>query len=218
MKHYTNDQAGKTFIHFIAESKRNELTERLKKAKFFSLLLDGSTDKGNIDNEVCLVVWCNTNSSDEKIHTEMNYLTVCRPQSVTAEGLLSVLETILKHVGIDSLDSSKCHRLVGIRTDGASANIAARGLKGLVEKPLPWIFWMWCLAHRLELAIKDALKGTFFDSIDGMLIKLYYLYETSPKKYRELTEVISDLKDCFPLMTRVSNLSGPAVHDGYHKS
>ena len=36
---------------------------------------------------------------------------------------------------------------------------------------------MWCLAHRLELAVKDALKSTAFDAVDDMLLKLYYLYE-----------------------------------------
>ena len=40
---------------------------------------------------------------------------------------------------------------------------------------------MWCLAHRLELAIKDALHGTAFDLVDEMLLRLYYLYEKSPK-------------------------------------
>ena len=56
------------------------------------------------------------------------------------------------------------HKLAGIGTDGASAGA---GLKGLVERSLPW---MWCLAHCLELAIQDALKGTMFDSIDDMLL------------------------------------------------
>ena len=84
-----------------------------------------------------------------------------------------------------------------IGTDGASANVAVCGLKGLVEERLSWIFWMWCLAHRLELAIKDALKATAFDFIDDLLLKLYYLYERSPKKCRELDEIIVDLKECF---------------------
>ena len=39
-------------------------------------------------------------------------------------------------------------RAVGV-TDGA----------GLVERELEWVF---CLAHRLELAVKDALHGTTF--------------------------------------------------------
>ena len=43
-------------MHYIAEARRKDLRLDLTKAKFFSLLLDGSTDKGNIDNEVLLVV------------------------------------------------------------------------------------------------------------------------------------------------------------------
>ena len=74
-------------------------------------------------------------------------------------------------------------------------NIANAGLKGIMEKKIIWVYWMWCLAHRLELAIKNALKGTYFDSIDDMLLRLYYLYEKSPKKSRELVDIIKDLKE-----------------------
>ena len=87
-------------------------------------------------------------------------------------------------------------KLVGMGTDGASANIANRGLKGLVEKELDHIFWMWCLAHRIELAIKDALKSTCFKLIDEMLLRLYYLYEKSSKKLRQLEEIIADVSGC----------------------
>ena len=99
-------------------------------------------------------------------------------------------------MGIHVIDETHCNRLVGIATDGASANIAAGGLKGLVETKLIWIFWMWYLAHRIELAIKDTLTGTAFQLIDEMLLRLYYLYEKSPKKCRELEEIVSDLKEC----------------------
>ena len=84
-------------------------------------------------------------------------------------------------------------KLVGVGTDGASANVAAGGLKGLVEEELPWVYWMWCLAHRLELAVHDALKDTAFSLADDMLLRLYYLYEKSPKKCRELDDIIQDL-------------------------
>ena len=53
---------------------------------------------------------------------------------------------------------------------------------------------MWCLAHRLELSVKDALKGTTFDLIDEMLLRLYYIYEKFPKKCRELDDVVLELK------------------------
>ena len=55
---------------------------------------------------------------------------------------------------------------------------------------------MWCLAHRLELAIKDALTGTVFDHVDDMLTCLFYLYSKSPKKCREIQDIITDLKQC----------------------
>ena len=158
--------------------------------------MDGSTDTGNIDNEILLVVWCDPDGSDEKVHTRMDFLTVSRPQSVTARGLFQVLEGCLQGLGIQEVSPDECQKLVGVGTDGAAANIAASGLKGLVEGRLGWVFWMWCMAHRLELAIKDALKGTTFDDINEMLLRLYYLYEKSPKKCRELEDIIADLRDC----------------------
>ena len=79
-----------------------------------------------------------------------------------------MLETGLKGLGITEISAEKCAKLVGIGTDAASANIAASGLKGLVEERLDWVFWMWCMAHRLELAIKDALKPTAFGLVEEM--------------------------------------------------
>ena len=55
-------------IHYIAESRRQELMTSTP-MPIFPLLLDGSTDKANIDNEVILVVWCDQDGTDEKVHT-----------------------------------------------------------------------------------------------------------------------------------------------------
>ena len=49
----------------------------------------------------------------------------------------------------------------------------------------------WCLSHRLELALKDALKANpTFLAVDEMLLRLYFLYEKSPKKCRELKDIV----------------------------
>lgn len=127
---------------------------------FFSLLLDESIDKGNI----VLIMWCDVNGSDEKVIT-------LRPQSVTA-GLFKVLESGLHCLVINEISADICHELVRIGTEGASANIGGSGLKGLVETHVPWIFWMQCMAHCLELAVHDALKVTASDTIDDLLLKL----------------------------------------------
>ena len=38
------------------------------------------------------------------------------------------------------------------------------------------------MAHRLELAIQDALKDMFSDKVDDMILRIFYLYQKSPQK------------------------------------
>ena len=87
---------------------------------------------------------------------------------------------------------------MGLGCDGASVNMAARGLRGHLESSMAWIFVFWCLSHRLELALKDALKDTMLATIDTMMMtRLYYLYKNSPKKCRELQEIAQALKETY---------------------
>ena len=72
-------------------------------------------------------------------------------------------------------------KLMGFGCDGTSVNIAAGGLRGYLEQSVPWVVVFWCLAHRLKLSLKDALGTTLFSSIDDMLMRVYFLYEKSPK-------------------------------------
>ena len=41
--------------------------------------------------------------------------------------------------------------------------------------------------------MKDALKPTFA-TVEELLLRLYYIYEKSPKKCRELEDIVSELK------------------------
>ena len=79
---YTNEIACKSFTHFIAESQRRRLFEKLAQVRFFSLLIDGSTDKGNADDDVFMVIWCDSSSPDKKMHTRTTFFHVCRPKTV----------------------------------------------------------------------------------------------------------------------------------------
>ena len=40
------------------------------------------------------------------------------------------------------------------------------------------------------------MRGTFSDTVDDMLLRVYYLYEKSPKQCRELDEIVASLKQC----------------------
>ena len=76
---------------------------------------------------------------------------------------------------------------------GASVNIVEQnGMKGRLQKNFLG-FWTWCFAHRIELACKNALSSTLFREISDMLAKLISIYSKSPKKSRELSEIVEDL-------------------------
>ena len=67
------------------------LSEDEHKMKLFPFLMDGSTDQGNVENELLLVLWGDPEGKDEKIHTRISYLCILKPQHATAEGLLESL-------------------------------------------------------------------------------------------------------------------------------
>ena len=109
---YTNEIAGKNFTHYITESIRKQLFKRLAQAKFFSLLMDGSTDHANIDDEMFMAVWCDSNGTDEKIHTRTTYFYVGRPSTVDATGLFKSLKDALLQLGISEVDAKNCSNRV----------------------------------------------------------------------------------------------------------
>ena len=189
---YKNNQACAIFVDYIARAQREGLAAVLAKTRFFSIQADSSTDSGNIEDELFLVVYFDPYTSDGNVHIRNRFLTVRRPAHSNAEGLFDCFVSALTYVGIDDWE----HKLVGFGCDGANVNLGARGLKGYLEKSVPWVLVFWCLAHRLELALKDALKSTLFSSIDEMLLRAYFLYENSPKKCRELAEVVALLQQC----------------------
>ena len=63
-------------------------------------------------------------------------------------------------------------KLLGFGCEGTNENIADEGLQGFLKENVPWGFGFWCLGHRLELSLKDALKTTFFASVDELLLQV----------------------------------------------
>ena len=93
--------------------------------------------------------------------------------------------------------------LIGGGPDGASVSIAEHsGMKGKLEKQLPWLYWTWYCAHHLELVCKGAFSSQIFKDIAEVLLCLYYLYAKSPKKSREKANIVEDLKEVWELSGR----------------
>ena len=189
---YKNRQACSVFVEYIAKEQRQNLADTLGKCKFFAVQTDGSTDSANLEEELILAFYFNPTSENGKVCVCGKLLSVRQPARANADGLYKCLMRGLARVNVEDWES----KLVGFGCDGASVNLAGNGLRGRLEEVCPWVVCVWCMAHRLQLAIQDALKKTSFANIDDILLHLYYLYEKSPKKCRELEEIASSLKEC----------------------
>ena len=93
-----------------------------------------------------------------------------------AAGIKHGIDKCFQDVGLDHY----AEKPIGFCADGANVN---KGCKTGVMAELnglscsPWLIFIWCLSHRLELAIKESLEDTKFKAIDETLLQLYSLYE-----------------------------------------
>ena len=190
---YENREACKNFVIDISDYLFEENTKRkLQIVHFISILCDGSTDKSVTEQEVIFVIFVDP----EKNLPVMKFFEVAAPEnSQDAIGLKSAIISAFQRQGLEFV----IERMVFLSSDGASVNSGSKsGLIRLFQENYPWISFIWCFSHRLELAIKDALKD-FIEPVETSLRHLYYLYTKSSKKYGELKSLYKDLKDQFEM-------------------
>ena len=155
-----------------------------------------------------VIFYCCKNSVTEEFTVSTRYLSVQNPDRANAAGLFRCVSDALKIFGIEAIDQesvlgvSNMPVLVGGGSDGASVNVSeCNELKGMMQQHLPCFYWSWCYCHRLELACtcKYAFSSPLYSTIQEMLLCLYYLYEKSPKKSRDLECIVDSLKEVFDL-------------------
>lgn len=59
----------------------------------------------------------------------------------------------------------------------------------LLERDLPELLVVHCLAHRLELSFRDVMKADpLYEKLSTLTIGLYYFYKRSPKQRKALKQ------------------------------
>jgi len=116
--HYTTEISARNFVHFIAEAQCKKLVTVSQQVKFFSILLDGSTDSRNVENKLVLVVWFDKDGqvNGERVVTRTSYLKITRP--AMAKGLFDALQTALQGLGVSGISLEECAEIIGIGSDG----------------------------------------------------------------------------------------------------
>ncbi|CAB4003716.1 zinc finger 862-like [Paramuricea clavata] len=133
----------------------------------------------------------------DSVEVKLSFLSVKQVKYGNAGGITDAIEESFNDVE-ESISSSLTSvgilpyhkKLVGFTSDGASVNRGCNNsIMTRLQEKSPWMVFIWCVAHRLELALSDALKTTEFQDVDDMLLKMYLLYKKAPKKVRQLKEL-----------------------------
>ncbi|KAI4830086.1 hypothetical protein KUCAC02_001739 [Chaenocephalus aceratus] len=166
---------------------KDQLHDLVKHKPFYcSLLFDGSTDKTTTEKEVISI------KVIENGTPRIRLLGIVEPDTCDAQG---ILKAVAQKCEENQLNLSNC--LTATAADGASVHFGKTTgvLTRLQQQSAPWMIKVHCIAHRLELCLKDAFKETYFTQIDDLLTRLYSLYRRSAKKWRELKDLGEALEE-----------------------
>ena len=135
------------FIEAIADVERGKLQEKLDAAKFVTVLSDGSTDVSAIENEVIYIRF------SLQGRAENYFIAMQDVKRADAQGIYNALVKHLENFNI-------LHKIVAFAADGASVNTGENnGVIAKIRKHVsPSVIMVKCLAHRLELAFKEAVS------------------------------------------------------------
>ena len=89
-------------------------------------------------------------------------------------------------------------KVVFLASDSVSINSGIKSELAVKfrEAGVPWLVFVWCLSHRLELALEDHLEEVM-EPVKKRFTNLFYCYEKYSKKLRELQKLHSVLSELY---------------------
>ena len=87
----------------IAENQQQQFICFLSKAQYFSFLMDGSTDIGNVEDEVVALVYHTKDDATEEIKSCARYFSVQVPEKADADGLVRCFGSTLCELGNENV-------------------------------------------------------------------------------------------------------------------
>jgi len=153
------------YISCIAKYIKTVIKDEISSGKFFSVSMDETFDASRKEQVSCIIRYVNEETG--LVNERLVALKVSA--NTTGEELFKVLLDIFKELNLDWRSY-----LVGQAYDGAS-NMRGRynGLQTLVKEECGSAVYIWCWAHRLSLAVKEAAdccleSAVLFQKLKGL--------------------------------------------------
>ena len=114
---YCSDMQCAKMIAEIAAELESNLHDKIVAAKYISVMADGATDKGILENEAVCVRLLN-----EEGVCDNRYLALIEVENAHAEGVLAAINNAFETVLIENISD----KLIAFTADGASVNMGSK--------------------------------------------------------------------------------------------
>ncbi|KAJ8037620.1 Adenylosuccinate lyase [Holothuria leucospilota] len=135
------------------------------------------------------------------------FVSIVELDDATAVGIQKGIHSGLSEIGQETKEI-RVAKMVSVCFDGASVMMGAKGgVATLEKKDIPRLVEIHCVAHRLELAVLDALKSnSYLKEVEDIIEEVYKLYHYSPKKRRELKELSTVMDEALSQYGSISTI------------
>ena len=133
-----------------------------------------------------------------KIKVEIIYLDLANLVTADAKGIICIIDFSFGSTSLENWHS----KLVGYGSDGALVDSGKKeGVKTISQNDCEWLIGGWCVAHHLEITVKDSLGKNSFSKVDELILCMYYLYKILSKKLPKLGELVNVCKEKYEFKT-----------------
>ncbi|MCO5592298.1 hypothetical protein L7F22_046298 [Adiantum nelumboides] len=183
---YTNFMAGKEFLKSISKFVEINQAQEILLSPVISIMLDESTDRGL---EKHLIVYISYLSQGGIGACKTEFLRLVIVSDGCAQTKYDALLCMFSSMGLN------IKRLVGIATDGDSSMLGCRdGLVAKLNRDVPCLISVHCVAHREALAVLDACKSLpCLSYIDKIANKIYSWISASSVRHLEFQKLLHEM-------------------------
>ena len=191
---YVTRSACTKFLSNISEVMKDEIAEKLGGNNFLSVMADGGTDQGVMEEVLVCVRYL-----DIELGKPVNeYLAIQEPKSGSGADVLDAISlAISNNTGME--DRELKEKLTSFGSDGCAVMTGVKnGVWGLLRNDSSTTNFkeFWCCAHMVELSVVKSLQHfEEFNKLYEVLQSLYKEYHYSPKALRELRELAEALEE-----------------------
>lgn len=188
-ENYVNRFKCVDFISSIYGAFKRELIKDIFQSPYVSVLADGSTDVSTKEQENICVRYIQPSGHPSTILASIEEL-----EHSHADGVMKGIFDALATVGLTRESLKPDHpgpTIVCCNFDGANVMQGKKnGVSGKLLREYPHLIPVWCIAHKLQLAIMDAIKNVqVVNTLETTVKGIYKYYHCSPKRRREIKAV-----------------------------